>query len=80
MNSESQSQRKESDRLEKKNWFIAIFARPNSQLKAGLSLAAQKYFNKRVHPRNLLNGVNPRWSMQIGPQVNMSSTQLRADN
>ena len=28
MNSESQSQRQESDRLEKKNWFIAIFARP----------------------------------------------------
>ena len=59
---------------------IAIFARPNNQLKAGLSLAAQKYFNKRVHSRNLLNGANPRWSMQIGPQVNMSSTQLRADN
>ena len=28
MNSESQSQRQESDRLEKKNWFTAIFARP----------------------------------------------------
>ncbi len=59
---------------------IAIFARPNDQLKAGLSLAAQKYFNKRVNPRDLLNGVNPRWSMQIGPQVNISSTKLRAEN
>ena len=28
MNSESHSQRQESDRLEKKNWFTAIFARP----------------------------------------------------
>ena len=28
MNSESQSQRQESDRVEKKNWFTDIFARP----------------------------------------------------
>ena len=67
-----------------KNWNnifmdlpIAVFARPNQQLKAGLSLAAQKYSKNRVPTRSLIKSKRPSWSMQIGPQTNMSSTKLR---
>ena len=52
----------------------------NEQLKAGLSLAAQKYSKNRVPTRSLLKSKRPSWSMQIGPQVNMSSTILRLKN
>ncbi len=67
-----------------KNWDsifmeipIAIFSRPNQQVKAGLSLAAQKYQKYRVNPRMLSKGLKPAWSMQVGPQLNVSSTRLR---
>ena len=67
-----------------KNWDnvfleipIAIFSRPNQQVKAGLSLAAQKYQKYRVNPRMLSRAFKPAWSMQVGPQINISSTYLR---
>ena len=67
-----------------KNWDdifmeipIAIFSRPNQQLKAGLSLAAQKYQKYRFNARMLSSVPMPAWSIEVGPQLKISSTLLR---
>ena len=67
-----------------KNWDdifmdipIAVFSRPNQQLKAGLSLAAQKYQKYRFNTRMLSRVPMPAWSIQVGPQLKISSTLLR---
>lgn len=70
-----------------KNWGnifleipIAVFSRPDQQLKAGLSLAAQTYAKFRVNPKTLMKAELPAWSLQIGPQINISSTKLRTES
>ena len=67
-----------------KNWDsifmeipVAVFSRPSQQVKAGLSMAAQKYQKYRVNPRMLSRASKPAWSMRVGPQLDISSTRLR---
>ena len=70
-----------------KNWDkifmslpIAVFSRPRQQLKAGLSLAAQKYCKFRVLPGTLLRNKPPVWTLYVGAQVNLSSSELRIND
>ena len=69
-----------------KNWDkifmslpIAVFSRPRQQLKAGLSLAAQSTANSEFFQEN--STIKPPvWTLYVGAQVNLSSTELRIND
>ncbi len=67
------------------NWImqalpIGVLARPGEQLAAGCSPAARRYGQSRLSARRstaLPFRVAPCWSLQNGPMVDMSSTEIR---
>ena len=63
-----------------KNIPVGVLARPEEQIKAGLSLTATKFKNYRL-PKDksilLSNYCPPAWTLISGPMRNISSTEIR---
>ena len=60
---------------------VGVLARPGDQLAAGLSPAARRFQTARLSPRRaaaLAWRSAPCWTLLTGPQVDMSSTEIRA--
>jgi nicotinate-nucleotide adenylyltransferase len=60
---------------------IAIFARPENQLRAVASVAARRYGRFRLPSRSarlVAQGTAPCWSLLTGPMSDASSTRIRA--
>lgn len=61
---------------------IGVLARPDAQVKAGLSLAARSLARHRLpqaYSRSLPASQAPKWCMLTGPMVYQSSTAIRAE-
>ena len=59
---------------------IGVLARPDQQVRAGLSPAARAYRHYRLPERSaraLPSCPAPAWSLLVGPTVRISSTELR---
>ena len=63
-----------------KNIPIGVLARPEEQIKAGLSRTAIKFGNYRLPKEKsiiLSNYIPPVWTLSTGPMRNISSTEIR---
>ena len=63
-----------------KNIPVGVLARPEEQIKAGLSHAAIKFRNYRLPKEKsiiLSNYIPPVWTLSNGPMRNISSTEIR---
>ena len=63
-----------------KNIPVGVLARPEEQIKAGLSHAAIKFRNYRLPKEKsiiLSNYIPPVWTLSTGPMRNISSTEIR---
>ena len=63
-----------------KNIPVGVLARPEEQVKAGLSHAAIKFRNYRLPKEKsiiLSNYIPPVWTLSNGPMRNISSTEIR---
>ena len=63
-----------------KNIPIGVLARPEEQIKAGLSHTAIKFRNSRLPKEKsiiLSNYIPPVWTLSTGPMRNISSTEIR---
>ncbi len=61
---------------------ICAFARPHEQLHAGLSPFATRFRASRISPhqaKRLTHAKAPCWSMILGPMVDLSSSEIRAE-
>ena len=63
-----------------KNIPVGVLARPEEQIKAGLSRTAIKFGNYRLPKEKsiiLSNYIPPVWTLSTGPMRNISSTEIR---
>ena len=63
-----------------KNIPVGVLARPEEQIKAGLSRTAIKFGNYRLPKEKsiiLSNYIPPVWTLSNGPMRNISSTEIR---
>ena len=63
-----------------KNIPVGVLARPEEQVKAGLSRTAIKFGNYRLPKEKsiiLSNYIPPVWTLSTGPMRNISSTEIR---
>jgi len=63
-----------------KNIPVGVLARPEEQIKAGLSHTAIKFGNYRLPKEKsiiLSNYIPPVWTLSTGPMRNISSTEIR---
>ena len=63
-----------------KNIPVGVLARPEEQIKAGLSYTAIKFGNYRLPKEKsiiLSNYIPPVWTLSTGPMRNISSTEIR---
>ena len=63
-----------------KNIPVGVLARPEEQIKAGLSQTAIKFGNYRLPKEKsiiLSNYIPPVWTLSTGPMRNISSTEIR---
>ena len=63
-----------------KNIPVGVLARPEEQIKAGLSRTAIKFGNFRLPKEKsiiLSNYIPPVWTLSTGPMRNISSTEIR---
>ena len=63
-----------------KNIPVGVLARPEEQIKAGLSHTAIRFGNYRLPKEKsiiLSNYIPPVWTLSTGPMRNISSTEIR---